>query len=119
MNAVEIIEKVIGYNPRKVAKEEVEFTFLSKESLTINYRGMTRDFIVDSSYVYEEEGNKILFETSDLMLFPRFEELNECEDCNGQGYTEEFVGCTKPASECCGGCTANVKCDCENRFYTL
>lgn len=38
----------------------------------------------------------------------------ECPECHGQGLNEFFVGCSKPASECCGGCTVEYKCeDCD------
>jgi hypothetical protein len=35
----------------------------------------------------------------------------ECQECNGQGYDYVFVGCNKPASMCCGGCDAKIKCE--------
>ena len=35
----------------------------------------------------------------------------ECEECNGQGYDDVFVGCNKPASMCCGGCDARITCE--------
>lgn len=38
----------------------------------------------------------------------------ECRECNRQGYDYVFVGCNKPASMCCGGCDAKIKCeDCD------
>jgi hypothetical protein len=38
----------------------------------------------------------------------------ECRECQGQGYDDVFVGCMKPASMCCGGCTERVRCgECE------
>jgi hypothetical protein len=38
----------------------------------------------------------------------------ECRECQGQGYDDVFVGCFKPTSMCCGGCTERIKCvECE------
>lgn len=34
----------------------------------------------------------------------------KCKECNGKGFTEMFVGCSKPASMCCGGCVQDVEC---------
>ena len=122
MTAVDIIKNVVGRRPRKVANEKVRFFFQSKESLVIEYNGVSKEFqLFDTTWfdINDEEFENPLFETKQLMIFPDFEEQNECEDCHGEGYTEEFIGCSRPASECCGGCTANVICECENRFYSL
>lgn len=35
----------------------------------------------------------------------------ECLECFGRGYTESMVECGKSASECCGGCFIDEKCD--------
>jgi len=44
----------------------------------------------------------------------------ECRECNGTGYYEHSF-CFKPASECCGGCTRFVQCDCDNgiKYYEV
>ena len=58
----------------------------------------------------DEEGN-YLFDANELMKFKTFKELNTCE-CGGIGYIEEFIECGKPSSECCGGCTRDIECEC-------
>jgi hypothetical protein len=34
----------------------------------------------------------------------------ECRECRGKGIIEAFVGCSKPASMCCGGCVQDFDC---------
>lgn len=34
----------------------------------------------------------------------------ECPECNGEGGYDLFISCLRPMSECCGGCTKQVKC---------
>jgi hypothetical protein len=37
-----------------------------------------------------------------------------CDKCEDTGWVEEIYGCHKSASDCCGGCTIPVKCECKN-----
>lgn len=34
-----------------------------------------------------------------------------CENCLGNGGEEVMILCTKPTSQCCGGCTTPVTCE--------
>ena len=34
----------------------------------------------------------------------------KCRECKGKGTIEAFVGCSKPASMCCGGCVQDFEC---------
>tara|TARA_R110001606_G_scaffold287110_1_gene435262 strand:+ start:145 stop:492 length:348 start_codon:yes stop_codon:yes gene_type:complete len=34
----------------------------------------------------------------------------DCPDCDGEGYAEIGPDCSKPASECCGGCYTTQEC---------
>lgn len=34
----------------------------------------------------------------------------ECDECGGSGYVEEGPYCSRPASDCCGGCFTEVPC---------
>ena len=126
MEKEKLMSYVLGYKPNYIDENEVQFNFLNEAELEIIWRGISRKFCVYGTEwcPIEQENdewfdNGYCFETEDLMIFPSFEEQNECEDCNGEGYTQEFVGCSRPASDCCGGCYASVSCECENRFYPL
>ena len=35
-----------------------------------------------------------------------------CDDCDNEGYYWLIGQCSKPTSECCGGCEQRVKCGC-------
>lgn len=38
----------------------------------------------------------------------------KCRNCEGEGSYEAFTVCSKPMSNCCGGCTQQVSCeDCD------
>jgi hypothetical protein len=45
----------------------------------------------------------------------------ECKECNGVGSFEYGPECSKPASNCCGGCYKTVQCSaCEgNKTYSV
>lgn len=42
----------------------------------------------------------------------KMENFIECFECNGNGYVDStYPVCSKPASECCGGCYESVECE--------
>ena len=36
-----------------------------------------------------------------------------CDDCDNEGYYWLIGQCSRPTSECCGGCETRVKCECK------
>lgn len=34
-----------------------------------------------------------------------------CEACNGEGTVYEMIECGRSMSDCCGGCTRDVRCE--------
>jgi dihydropteroate synthase len=36
-----------------------------------------------------------------------------CDDCDNDGYYWLIGQCSRPTSECCGGCETRVKCECK------
>jgi hypothetical protein len=34
-----------------------------------------------------------------------------CPDCGGNGVVYEMISCGRSMSDCCGGCTRDVKCE--------
>jgi hypothetical protein len=126
MEAVKFIKHVIGYTPRKVINEEVDFEFVSDFEINISYRGMERSFLRDVNLWYADEptneedvSGKHLFTTEDLMLFPNFQEYNECMGCYGSGHIEVLSYCGRLAGDCCGSCYEWVECECKDRIYPL
>lgn len=121
MTIEKIVQYTIGYKPTLVKKNEVFFEPLPDDkSIRINYLGMERDFEVEFGEWFpiewkdeEEEDTYEPFTTKDLMLFfPSFVDVNICIECEGKGHYEVFQMCGKPASDCCGGCSRVVQCDC-------
>lgn len=42
-----------------------------------------------------------------------------CDECEGNGFVEYFVGCNVPQSDCCGGCYDTKRCDkCDGAGFT-
>jgi len=37
--------------------------------------------------------------------------LIPCKECNGEGIVYEMIACGRSMSDCCGGCTRDVKCE--------
>ena len=125
MEKEKLMSYVLGYKPDYIDENEVQFNFLNEAELEITWRGISRKFCVYGTEwcpIEQEDDewfdNGYCFETEDLMQFSSFEEQNKCVHCDGDGYVNVFVGCTKPASLCCGGCDADVECECE-LFYPL
>ena len=127
MEKEKLMSYVLGYRPDYIDESEVVFTFLNQSELQINWRGISRKFCVYGTEwcpIEQEDDewfdNGYCFETSDLMEFTSFKEENACTSCDGKGYYEDDVThlCTKRMSDCCGGCTAKVECECE-LFYPL
>ena len=127
MEKEKLMSYVLGYKPDYIDESEVVFTFLNQSELQINWRGISRKFCVYGTEwcpIEQEDDewfdNGYCFETSDLMEFENFKEENTCVHCNGKGYYEDDAThlCTKRMSDCCGGCTRKVECECE-LFYPL
>ena len=121
MTIEKIIEYTIGYKPELVKKEEVFFEVLPDDvSVRINYLGMERDFEVQFGEWFpvewkdeEEEDTYVPFTTEFLMQsFQSFADINICIECDGEGYYDVLQMCYKSASDCCGGCSRTVQCDC-------
>jgi len=121
MTQEKIIQYVIGYKPEVYHFDEVVFEVLPDDvSVRVNYLGMERDFYVFMKEWFpvewkdeEEEDAYIPFTTKDLMnFFETFRDINICIECDGKGYYEVFQECTRPASECCGGCSRTEECNC-------
>ena len=36
-----------------------------------------------------------------------------CDDCDNEGYYWLIGQCSRPVSDCCGGCETRVKCECK------
>jgi hypothetical protein len=99
--------------------EFISFEFLNSEEINVSDKSTGCDSVISviDAEVYNYDGEVICF-VRDLDLFEHFVELNVCESCNGDGYYEsdESYACSKPASECCGGCSVTVQCECEIPF---
>jgi len=63
--------------------------------------------------IFLNEDGEELFSASELMKFDTFKNVNSCEECNGDGYVDIYIECGKPASQCCGGCTTPIECECK------
>ena len=37
-----------------------------------------------------------------------------CQECNDTGHIRQIAVCRRAVSDCCGGCTEVVKCNCNN-----
>ena len=113
-----IFNQVFIGNECKVS-EFIRFEFLNNEEIKVFDKSTGCDSIITiyDAEVYNFEGDVICF-VRDLDLFEHFLELNVCEYCNGDGYYESdsSSACTKPASECCGGCSVTIECECEIPF---
>lgn len=121
MTQEKIIQYVIGYKPEVYHFDEVVFEVLPDDvSIRINYLGMERDFYVFMKEWFpvewkddEEEDSYEPFTTKHLMnFFFSFDEVNICVECEGKKYYEVLQECSKPLSECCGGCSRTVQCNC-------
>lgn len=76
------------------------------------------------TYLYDEDnvyslGGDTLYTAQEFC--EKYNYNNTCEGCNDIGsYVDDvFVGCTRPMSECCGGCTEVmlVDCECEDKKF--
>ena len=114
-----ILSFVLGYEPRRIEPCEVYFHFINDEEIGIEWRGIRRDFMVYDGVVYDSENDTSLFDIIDLNQFEDFRRKNTCPDCDGEGFVEVQAVCHKPASDCCGGCTEMVDCECENIMYSI
>ncbi len=126
MKSIDIIKHVVRHKLRMVNNEEVEFELDNYGGIIICYNGSERSFYVDgnewfASDVDEFEEGGCLFTTRDLMIYDAFAELNECQDCFGEGFYEGDLTycCTKSAENCCGSCSETIVCDCSNRRFEL
>lgn len=126
MKSIDIIKHVVKHKLRMVNNEEVEFELDNYGGIIIRYDGSERSFYCDgnewfASDVDEFEQGGCLFTTTDLMMYDSFAELNECQDCFGEGFYEADVSyeCTTYIGDCCGGCTSEVACECTNRKFEL
>jgi hypothetical protein len=39
------------------------------------------------------------------------EQFIMCPECSGNGVVYEMISCGRSMSDCCGGCTRDVKCE--------
>ena len=126
MKSIDIIKHVVKHKLRMVNNEEVEFELDNYGGIIISYDGSERSFYCDgnewfASDVDEFEEGGCLFTTTDLMIYDAFAELNECQDCFGEGFYEGDLTycCTKSAENCCASCSETIVCDCSNRRFEL
>lgn len=73
---------------------------------------VTSKGVIDWVFVINEECNaKVLGELNRRLKHSKsLSALVPCYDCGGAGGFEQIV-CTEPASNCCGGCNVNTKCE--------
>lgn len=115
-----LFKKVFGYLPEHFNPKEITFSGNDNSGLLkISYEENSEELLVTENNELLNENDEFVIYFSDLYIFPTFEEFNTCPSCNGEGYTEEFIGCSRPASDCCGGCTAKVECDCEDKPFKI
>ena len=94
--------------------ESISFEFISNENLIMNdnYNGIKAMLEMVDGIAYSVNDEEICT-VLDLELFTDFSESNVCVYCFGEGFTEERKECWKQASDCCGGCTEYVECECK------
>lgn len=130
MTREKIVEYIIGYKPEMYKFDDVTFEVLKGDtSVRANYLGMERDFYVEFGEWFptewkddEECDSYEPFTTREInTFFNSFSQLNICTDCDGAGWYEVYQECTRPASECCGGCVEKVECYCsdESKLFPL
>lgn len=73
----------------------------------------------DEVYIPDEE---TLYEMADFLddLGFEFYTFKECQDCDGSGIIISVVNfCSRPVSDCCGGCTETHYCDCHQGKHEI
>lgn len=97
-------------------KEEINFEVVEDDLLKVSNNKNSLILYIDSGTIYDENDNE-LGHISELEYYPKFNQLNECQDCYGERFVEIGPICNMPASMCCGGCYQKVECDCENKLF--
>lgn len=82
------------------------------------YQNDKGDFIVTDEDTGEDIGR---LDVEVLKGFNGFIELAECSECNGEEktYIDTAHDCSRPISDCCGGCGHYVACECENKIFEV
>ena len=117
-----IFKKIFGVEAPKILNFNLDFTLLDSETIGIVYEDLYRNLIFnDETFDLYDEDGEIIGNVKDFEIFESFKEFNECPDCYGEGYYEDDISgqCTKYIGDCCGGCTASVKCECENKPFNF
>jgi len=65
------------------------------------------------------EAPSIVWANDELILIEHIkykfiEDYTFCNKCDDSGWTEEIGVCDRAVSDCCGGCSKPVKCECNN-----
>ena len=95
--------------------QAVKFKFISRFDLKIidDFNNIEEDLIVEDGIIYSSDQETEICKVEEMNILGNFEDENQCIHCEGIGYLEYGPECSKPASECCGGCYTQVKCECE------
>lgn len=124
MNKPEIKQFIIDHLNERFS---ISIDDLKNEGLTISH-GLNMDSLDVVELVMEIEDNfeiqipdttaeswdkKTIDQIANEVL-SIWEQANVCQNCGGTGFVEQS-NCSKPASECCGGCFMDVPCiECNN-----
>lgn len=118
----QVYKMIFGVEAPEILDFELKFDIICTEQMNVIYEDQTVTlyYDYDNNTLFNEEG-EIIGSLKDLLVFNTFEELCECPNCYGEGsYEDDVTGeCTTRISDCCGGCTVTVKCDCENKPFKI
>lgn len=119
MKRNEIITKIFDQVPNDFFK--VNFTDIDgygevKVTLITAEEEINKNIFIDETFVFNEEGDEIL-ETTDIFSLDEFKDFLDCPDCHNENEIDVFVGCSRPASDCCGGCSKIIKCEHEDYYF--
>lgn len=87
-----------------------------------------REYKLENGFTYSDLTKCIYEPNGSLHAINAFKDEEEifadvfhtCPQCEGNKNYEEWVGCTRHASECCGGCTDTRYCtDCDSNGQVL
>jgi hypothetical protein len=88
--------------------------FFDKDILFSFYYDQDLDGLVCET---DEDSPTKLVTVKEMMVFPSFIPLVECELCEGKGWYTEIDCSVGSASECCGGCEVRHECECEGVLF--
>jgi hypothetical protein len=118
----QVYKMIFGSDTSEIMDFDLKFEIIDTEQMDVHYQGQTVTLYYDyeNNTLFNDEG-EIIGSLKDLLVFNNFEVLCECQDCYGEGYYEDDISgqCSKYIGDCCGGCTATVKCDCENKPFNI